>query len=149
MIQSNNFIDWVMQLNFNMIAKATEVINKEGGFDVIHAHDWLVSYAAKTLKQAYSMPKLSRRQKKRSAPPRPSGHSPARRQRLQAVPFLQRRLRRGLPACRPLFRFLFSPTGMHSYNLCLCLRVESRSYTFTCLRIHQTGFNRRTTYILT
>ena len=38
MIQPNNFIDWIMQLNFNMIAKATEIINKEGKFDVIHAH---------------------------------------------------------------------------------------------------------------
>ena len=56
MINSNNFIDWVMQLNFNMVAKVGEIIAKEGKFDVIHAHDWLVSYAAKTLKQAYSMP---------------------------------------------------------------------------------------------
>ena len=56
MIKSNNFIDWVMQLNFNMVAKVGEIIAKEGKFDVIHAHDWLVSYAAKTLKQAYSMP---------------------------------------------------------------------------------------------
>ena len=56
MIHSNNFIDWIMQLNFNMISKATEIINKEGGFDVIHAHDWLVTYAAKTLKNAYDIP---------------------------------------------------------------------------------------------
>ena len=45
MIHPNNFIDWIMQLNFNMLSKATEIINKEGGFDVIHAHDWLVTYA--------------------------------------------------------------------------------------------------------
>ena len=56
MIHPNNFIDWIMQLNFNMIAKATEIINKEGGFDVIHAHDWLVTYAAKSLKNAYDIP---------------------------------------------------------------------------------------------
>ena len=59
MIQSNNFIDWVMQLNFNMIAKVGEIIAKEGNFDVIHAHDWLVAYAAKTLKQAYNLPIVS------------------------------------------------------------------------------------------
>ena len=53
MIQPNNFIDWIMQLNFNMIAKATELINKEGKFDVIHAHDWLVASAAKTLKKFF------------------------------------------------------------------------------------------------
>ena len=56
MIHPNNFIDWIMQLNFNMLSKATEIINKEGGFDVIHAHDWLVTYAAKSFKNAYDIP---------------------------------------------------------------------------------------------
>ena len=56
MIHPNNFIDWIMQLNFNMLSKATEIINKEGGFDVIHAHDWLVTYAAKSLKNANDIP---------------------------------------------------------------------------------------------
>lgn len=56
MIQPNNFIDWIMQMNFNLIAKASEIIQKEGKFDVIHAHDWLVAYAAKTLKHAYDIP---------------------------------------------------------------------------------------------
>ena len=59
MIQPNNFIDWIMQLNFNMVAKAGEIIAKEGNFDVIHAHDWLVAYAAKTLKYAYNTPIVS------------------------------------------------------------------------------------------
>lgn len=56
MIHPNNFIDWIMQLNFNMITKATEIMNKEGKFDVIHAHDWLVTYAAKSLKNSYQIP---------------------------------------------------------------------------------------------
>ena len=55
-IHPNNFIDWVMQMNFNMIAKVNELIEKEGKFDVIHAHDWLVAYAAKTLKNSYNIP---------------------------------------------------------------------------------------------
>jgi glycosyltransferase involved in cell wall biosynthesis len=55
-INPNNFIDWIMQMNFNMIAKANEIIAKEGNFDVIHAHDWLVAYAAKTLKHSYDTP---------------------------------------------------------------------------------------------
>ena len=59
MINANNFIDWTMQLNFNMISKATEIINKEGKFDVIHAHDWLVAYAAKTLKESFGIPLVS------------------------------------------------------------------------------------------
>ena len=29
MINPNNFIDWIMQLNFNLIAKASEIITKE------------------------------------------------------------------------------------------------------------------------
>ena len=56
MINPNNFIDWIMQLNFNMLAKANELIDKEGKFDVIHAHDWLVTYAAKSLKNSYDIP---------------------------------------------------------------------------------------------
>ena len=56
MINPNNFIDWIMQLNFNMLSKATELISKEGKFDVIHAHDWLVAYAAKSIKNAFNIP---------------------------------------------------------------------------------------------
>ena len=59
MINPNNFVDWIMQLNFNMVAKANELILKEGNFDVIHAHDWLVAYAAKTLKNSYGTPLVS------------------------------------------------------------------------------------------
>ena len=56
MISPNNFIDWIMQLNFNMVAKASQIINEQGKFDCIHAHDWLVAYAAKTLKNSYEIP---------------------------------------------------------------------------------------------
>ena len=59
MIHPNNFIDWIMQLNFNMLAKANEIISKEGKFDVIHAHDWLVTNAAKALKESYNIPIVS------------------------------------------------------------------------------------------
>ena len=56
MIRPNNFIEWVMQLNFNMVAKASEIIAKEGKFDVIHAHDWLVANAAQSLKHSFGTP---------------------------------------------------------------------------------------------
>ncbi len=56
MINPNNFIDWIMQMNFNMISKATQIIANEGNFDVIHAHDWLVANAAKSLKSAFGTP---------------------------------------------------------------------------------------------
>ena len=59
MINPNNFIDWIMQLNFNLIAKSSEIIQEKGKFDVIHAHDWLVAYAAKTLKDSYKIPLVS------------------------------------------------------------------------------------------
>ena len=58
-INPNNFIDWIMQLNFNMVAKANELIASGEKFDVIHAHDWLVAYAAKTLKNSYNLPLVS------------------------------------------------------------------------------------------
>ena len=59
MINPNNFTDWIMQLNFNLVSKASQIIEKEGKFDVIHAHDWLVAYAAKTLKESFGIPLVS------------------------------------------------------------------------------------------
>ena len=59
MINPNNFIDWIMQLNFNMIAKVNEIIAEQGNFDVVHAHDWLVAYSAKTIKNSYNIPIVS------------------------------------------------------------------------------------------
>lgn len=55
-INANNLIDWVMQLNFCMIEKAADVIKEFGKFDVLHAHDWLVAYAARALKRTYKLP---------------------------------------------------------------------------------------------
>ncbi|MCI8361574.1 MAG: glycosyltransferase family 4 protein [Clostridia bacterium] len=59
MIKSNNFIEWIMQLNFNLVAKASELISNGKQFDVIHAHDWLVANAAKTLKHSFDIPVVS------------------------------------------------------------------------------------------
>ena len=56
MINPNNFIDWIMQMNFSMVSKVNELIAEQGNFDVIHAHDWLVAYAAKTIKNSYNIP---------------------------------------------------------------------------------------------
>ena len=56
MIHPNNFVEWVMQLNFNLTAKVTELITKGEKFDVIHAHDWLVAYSAKTIKNSFNIP---------------------------------------------------------------------------------------------
>lgn len=51
-----DFLKQTLHMNFAMIERAVEVINTVGKFDVIHAHDWLVAYAAKTLKHAYKIP---------------------------------------------------------------------------------------------
>ena len=59
MINSINFIDWIMQLNFNMISKATSLINEGEEFDIIHAHDWLTAYAGKSIKEAHKIPLVS------------------------------------------------------------------------------------------
>ena len=59
LIRPTSFIDWIMQLNFNMITKANELISKMGKFDVIHAHDWLVAYSAKSIKESYNIPLIS------------------------------------------------------------------------------------------
>ena len=56
LINPNNFIDWIMQMNFCMVSKVNELLAKGEQFDVIHAHDWLVAYAAKTIKDSYAIP---------------------------------------------------------------------------------------------
>lgn len=55
-IETDDFIKWVMQLNFAMVEKATSIIKKEGYFDIIHAHDWLATFAARTIKWAFNIP---------------------------------------------------------------------------------------------
>ena len=59
MINPNNFIEWIMQMNFAMVAKANQIIAEEGAFDIIHAHDWLVAYAAKAIKESFGIPIVS------------------------------------------------------------------------------------------
>jgi glycosyltransferase involved in cell wall biosynthesis len=51
-----DFLKNILHMNFAMIERATEVINQIGKFDIIHAHDWLVAFCAKTLKHAYKIP---------------------------------------------------------------------------------------------
>lgn len=58
-VTPNNFVDWVLHLNFAMVEYATRLINETGNFDIIHAHDWIVAFAARVLKHAYSIPLVS------------------------------------------------------------------------------------------
>jgi len=50
------FFHWVLQLNIKMAEYADRLISQIGGFHIIHAHDWLVAYAAKTLKHKFHIP---------------------------------------------------------------------------------------------
>jgi glycosyltransferase involved in cell wall biosynthesis len=58
-VNTVNFVDWVLQLNFALVEYAVRLINEMGRFDIIHAHDWLVAFSAKTLKYSYSIPLVS------------------------------------------------------------------------------------------
>jgi 1,4-alpha-glucan branching enzyme len=50
-----DFFQWVLDLNRAYIQKAHEII-KDENISLIHAHDWIVSISAKTLKDFYSIP---------------------------------------------------------------------------------------------
>ncbi|MGE5473706.1 MAG: glycosyltransferase family 4 protein [Ignavibacteriales bacterium] len=57
-IGTDYFVTWIMQLNFAILERAVELCNQVD-FDVIHAHDWLVAYAAKTLKNSHKVPLIA------------------------------------------------------------------------------------------
>lgn len=50
------FVHWAFQLNLMMIDTCKNLIESGLTFDLVHAHDWLVCYTAKTLKQLYHLP---------------------------------------------------------------------------------------------
>ncbi len=54
-----DFIDWVQRLNFALLEKGAAIANLYGRFDLIHAHDWLVTFAARALKYIYTTPLLA------------------------------------------------------------------------------------------
>jgi glycogen(starch) synthase len=53
---SNDFIAWVLQMNFFMKNKITEVWKECGGFDLIHTHDWMGAMPAIFAKETYKVP---------------------------------------------------------------------------------------------
>lgn len=58
-INTCNFVDWVLQLNYALIERSIKLLNSEGHFDVIHAHDWVVAFTARVLKNSYRIPLVS------------------------------------------------------------------------------------------
>jgi glycogen(starch) synthase len=58
-ISSPDFVTWVVQLNTAMLEKAVQILNFLEGAHLVHAHDWLVAYAARVLKYAYHLPLIA------------------------------------------------------------------------------------------
>ena len=58
-LPANDFVAWVMQLNMAILEKAISLLNELEWVNIIHAHDWLVAYAARVLKHAYHIPLIA------------------------------------------------------------------------------------------
>lgn len=58
-VSSTDFVTWVMQLNMAMVERGITLIEELEQVDIIHAHDWLVAYAAKVCKNAYTLPLIA------------------------------------------------------------------------------------------
>ncbi len=52
----DELVSWVLAFNNRVQSAATRLIREHGPFDVVHAHDWLVAYAAAGLKDAWDLP---------------------------------------------------------------------------------------------
>jgi glycogen synthase len=51
-----DFISGILQLNLTMLEKTLDLVRQGERYDVIHAHDWLVAYAARAAKHALKLP---------------------------------------------------------------------------------------------
>lgn len=56
---SDNFFHWVVNLNISLGEHGGKLIQQEGPFDAIHAHDWLVGDAAIALKHTFKIPLIA------------------------------------------------------------------------------------------
>ncbi|WP_312875643.1 1,4-alpha-glucan branching protein domain-containing protein [Paenibacillus planticolens] len=57
--ESLHFLDWVFQMNLAFSDKILRLCAQGVQFDIVHAHDWLVYYAAKECKDALQLPLLA------------------------------------------------------------------------------------------
>jgi len=53
-----DLVPWVLAFNNRVLSAAARLAadDTDGGFDVVHAHDWLVAYAAAGVKDAFGLP---------------------------------------------------------------------------------------------
>ncbi|MEM3055033.1 MAG: glycogen/starch synthase, partial [Candidatus Bathyarchaeia archaeon] len=56
---SPDFASWVYLMNMNMQKEAASIVNRLGGVDVFHAHDWLVATAGIGLKHVFRKPLIA------------------------------------------------------------------------------------------
>lgn len=55
-VNSDDFFQWVAHMNDSMGHHGGKLLQTEGNFDLIHAHDWLVADAAIALKHLFKVP---------------------------------------------------------------------------------------------
>ena len=55
----NDFFHWIVNMNQSMGHYGGKLIEQEGDFDLIHAHDWLVGDAAIALKHTFKIPLIA------------------------------------------------------------------------------------------
>jgi len=58
-LSAPDFLTWILQLNLRMVEYAVPLVNSMDEIDLVHAHDWLVAYAGRALKQAYRKPLIA------------------------------------------------------------------------------------------
>jgi glycosyltransferase involved in cell wall biosynthesis len=54
--ESNDFFHWIVNMNESMGLHGGKLLQEDGPFDLIHAHDWLVGDAAIALKHLFKIP---------------------------------------------------------------------------------------------
>lgn len=54
--EQRNFKSWTFSFNSEAIGKAINISHQVNGLDVIHAHDWLVAYAGRSVAKIFEMP---------------------------------------------------------------------------------------------
>jgi len=53
-----DFVTWAAQFNVSLLETAIANLSP-GDFDIVHAHDWIVAYAARALKHAWGVPLIA------------------------------------------------------------------------------------------
>jgi glycosyltransferase involved in cell wall biosynthesis len=57
--ESRDFFEWVAKMNDSMGSHGGKLLQEDGPFQIIHAHDWLVADAAIALKHLFKVPLLA------------------------------------------------------------------------------------------